>query len=54
MKKEFLQNFQIGGKSLPDEAINAIMEENQRTSQPPPLTRRITGQQAERHLHRMM
>lgn len=30
MKKEFLQNFQIGGQSLPDEAINAIMEENQR------------------------
>ena len=30
MNKEFLQNFQIGGQSLSDEAINAIMEENAR------------------------
>lgn len=30
MKKEFLQNFQIDGKGLPEEAINAILEENQR------------------------
>lgn len=30
MKKEFLQNFQIDGKGLPEEAINAILEENER------------------------
>lgn len=30
MNKEFLKNFKVGNATLPDEVINAIMQENQR------------------------
>ena len=30
MKREFLQNFKVGGEALPKEVIDAIMEENGR------------------------
>lgn len=30
MNKEFLKNFKVGNSAIPDEVINAIMQENQR------------------------